>query len=103
MASVKGILVVGVTIGAAVGVYYGLNKAFPKHVETGEMPDIVASADDVFGKSISENAPLPAPKAPPPTAPPTQIAEGEPPPTSGTAGTPAAPAPAPKPEEAASS
>jgi hypothetical protein len=97
MASFKGVIVVGVTIGAAVGVYYGLSKAFPVRVEKGDLPE-AASADEVFTQTISESTPPPKPKEPPPTAPPTEIAEGEPPPISGTPPpTGAAPAEAPKP------
>jgi hypothetical protein len=84
MANIKGIIVALLTVVAAVGVYFGLNKAFPKVEEKGELPPVTASVEEVFGAQINESTPPPAPKAPPPDAPPPELAQ---------AGTQTAPAP----------
>lgn len=83
MANLKAVIVVVGTVAAAVGVYYGLEKAMPKK-EAAPIVNQTASADEVFGKTIDENAPPPKPKEAPPNAAPAsemaKTAEVAPPP-----------------------
>ncbi|HZP11378.1 MAG TPA: hypothetical protein VFB36_03025 [Nevskiaceae bacterium] len=105
MANFKAVIVVVGTVAAAVGVYYGLEKMMPKK-EAAPVVNETASADEVFGKTIDENAPPPKQKEAPPNAAPSsemaKTAEAAPPPAEAKpSSAPAAPAEQPKPAETA--
>ena len=88
MANVKGLIIAGVTVVAAVGVYYGLNMTMPHVEEKGALPS-TASLDQVYSGTISEAEPAPgapasataanapAPPTVPGTPPPAQPAPAQ--------------------------
>ena len=114
MANVKGLIIAGITVVAAVGVYYGLNMTMPHVEEKGVLP-ATASLDQVYSGTISQaepapGAPAPATAADAPTPPPTAVtpapAEAKPAtpapqaPSEQAKAEPASPPPAPAPQAA---